>query len=393
MRLERWTRQRGRNAVVCGLIALTLLACTAQNTPAPKASAPSAGNAPAQASGGAAPSAGGQPGGTPAQAGGAPQAGTQPAAPTTPVERMPVRIGYGSVTGNNLGLWVAKDGGHFEQQGLDVTDFPLIEGGTLSIQALVGGDIQFVLAGTSGIIAAVLSGADLVMVAGASNKFDFALLSIPSVRTAEDVRGKKVGISRFGSSSDFAARTAIQYLGLDPDKDVTIIQIGGTAARIGAMQTGAIELAPEISPALLTARKLGFNLLVDLAAIGVPYQVGPISTARAVMTSNPEMVRRVVRGYLAGIHRMKTDKEFAIEVLRRYTADDDRENLEASWQYFTQVAIADVPYISDDGLQPVLKELAETDPRAASSRPDQFYDNRFLREAEESGFVRQLYGR
>ena len=374
MLLDGWRRQRSRTAVVCGLVALTLLACTTQNTPAPNGPAPAAGN-------------------PPAQSGGAPQTGSPATVPTAPLPRMPVRMGYGSITGNNLGLWVAKDGGHFEQQGIDVTDFPLIEGGTLSIQALVGGDIQFVLAGTSGIIAAVLGGADLVMVAGASNKFDFALLSIPSVRTAADIPGKKVGISRFGSSSDFAARTAIQYLGLDPDRDVQIIQIGGTAARLGAMQSGGIELAPEIAPALLTARKLGFNLLVDLAAIGVPYQVGPISTARSVLTGNPEMVRRVVRGYLAGIHRMKTDKEFAIEVARRYLQEDDRETLDATWQHFAQGSIPDVPYITDDGLVPVLQELADTDPRAASSRPDQFYDNRFLREAEDSGFVRQLYGR
>lgn len=339
-----------------------------------------------------------------AQAGTGPQAappqGTTPSgastprtAPTAPTPRLPVRIAYSSLSGNNLGLWVARDGGHLEEQGLEVVDFPLIEGGTLAVQALVGGDVQFALAGSSGIMAAELRGADLVMIAGASNKFDFALLAIPEVRTPEDIRGKRVGISRFGSSSDFAARTGLQRLGLDPDRDVTILQIGGTVARIGAMQSGAIEVAPEIAPALLTARKLGFNLLIDLAAAGVPYQVGPISTRRALLTENPDLVRRLVRAYLAGIHRMKTDKEFAIEVSRTYMREDDRETLEETWQHFALGSIPEVPYITDDGLVPVLQELAAQDPAALSVSPSRFYDNRFLREAEESGFVRQLYGR
>jgi len=306
---------------------------------------------------------------------------------------MPVKIAYGSLTDNNLGLWVAKEAGLFEQQGLDLTDFPLIEGGTLSLQALIGGDIQFVLAGTSGIIAADLGGADIVGIAGASNKFEFALLSIPEIRTGADLRGKRVGISRFGSSSDFAARSALQYLGLDPDRDVTILQIGGTAARVGAMQSGSIEAAPEIAPALLTAKKLGFNMLVDLAQIGVPYQVGPIATTKTLINDNPELARRVVRGYLAGIHRMKTDKTFAMSVSSRYMQIDDPEALAESWEHFTQGSIPEVPYITDDGLQSVLKELAESSPAAAAATPSQFYDNRFLKEAEESGFVNRLYGR
>ena len=350
-------------AVLLG--ALALGACASPATPAPSSSAPAA-SAPAAA---------------------APAAATAPS--PTPI---PVRIGYGSISGNNLGLWIAKDAGYFEQQGLAVLDFPLVEGGTLSIQSLIAGDIQFVLAGSSGIMAAVLRGADLVMVAGASNKFDFALMSQANIRTADALRGGRVGVSRFGSSSDFAARTALQYLGLDPDRDVSMLQVGGTAARLGAMQSGALEAAPEIAPATHTARKLGFNIMVDLSQIGVPYQVGPMSTSRALVAQSPETVRRFVRAYLAGIHRLKTDKAFSLEVGRHYLQTDDLEVLEETWDYYMRV-IPEVPYISDDGLAAVLQELAASDPQAASARLDQFYDNRFLQEAEASGYVRQLYGR
>jgi NitT/TauT family transport system substrate-binding protein len=353
-----------------------LLACTAAPQAKPATSqSPAQAQAPAAAS---APSA---------------SALSSAAATTAPPDRIPVKIAYSSLTDNNLGLWVAKEAGLFEQQGLDVLDFPLIEGGTLTLQALVGGDTQFVLAGTSGIIVADLGGADLVGVAGASNKFDFALLSVPEIRNGADLRGKRVGISRFGSSSDFAARTALQTFGLDPERDVTILQIGGTAARVGAMQTGAIEAAPEIAPALITAKKLGFNMLVDLATIGVPYQVGPIATTRSFMHENPEVVRRVVRGYLAGIHRMKTDKTFSMSVSSKYMQIDDPETLSESWEHFANGSIPEVPYISDDGIVPVLKELVDSNPAAASATPGQFYDNRFLKEAEDSGFVRSLYGR
>jgi NitT/TauT family transport system substrate-binding protein len=231
------------------------------------------------------------------------------------------------------------------------------------------------------------------MVAGASNKFDFALMSQAHIRTPAELRGGRVGVSRFGSSSDFAARTGLQYLGLDPDRDVSMLQIGGTSARLGAMQSGALEAAPEIAPAKLTAGKLGFNILVDLAEIGVPYQVGPMATTRTLVAQSPETVRRFVRGYLAGIHRLKTDKAFSLEVSRRYLHSDDPEVLEANWEYFALHAIPEVPYIADDGLAPVLQELAASDPLAAAARPDQFYDNQFLRQAEESGYIKQLYGR
>ncbi len=306
---------------------------------------------------------------------------------------IPVRIGVGSVAGNNLGLWVTKDGGYFEEQGLDVVDFPLIEGGTLIIQSLVAGDLQFVLAGSSGVIAAALRGADIVMVAGASNKFDFALMSQANIRTADDLRGGRVGVSRFGSSSDFAARTALQYLGLDPERDVSVLQVGGTGARLGAMESGGLEATAEIAPVQITARRLGYNVLVDLAEVGVPYQVGPMSTTRTLTAQSPETVERFVRAYLAGIHRMKTDKAFSLEVSGHYLHADDPDVLEASWEHFALHSIPEVPYIHDEELAPVLQELAANDPQAATARPDQFYDNRFLQQAEASGFVKQLYGR
>ena len=359
--------RRGHALVGAVLVVLAILACAPTGAPAP-----GVGAAPAPAATAAASTA---------------------STPTGVPARLPVRIAYGSISGSNLGLWAAKEAGLFEQHGLEVLDFPLIEGGTLAIQALVAGDIQVVLAGSSGVLAAALQGADIVLVAGASNKFDFALMSLPSIRSAADLHGKRVGVSRFGSSSDFAARVALDRLGLDPDRDVTLIQVGGTGQRLAALQSGAIDAAPEIAPAQLTARKLGFHILIDLAALGVPYEVGPLSTTRALIAQSPETVRRVVRAYVAGIHRLKTDKAFGMETARRYLHTDDPEVLEATWEHFALRSIPEVPYLEDAALAPVLRELAESEPAAANARPSDFYDNRFLQEAEATGFVRQLYGR
>jgi NitT/TauT family transport system substrate-binding protein len=347
------------------LVALIVTACTA-STPASPAPAPAAS---------------------------APSAATAAQVPERPVDKIPVRIGYGSLTGSNLPLWIAKDQGLLEQYGIEVVEFPLIEGGTLVIQALLAGDLDFALAGSSGLIAAGLRGADPVMIAGASNKFDFALMARPEIRTPADLRGKNVGISRFGSSSDFAARAALQRLGLDPDRDVTILQIGGTNQRIAAMQAGAIDAAPEIAPALLTAQRLGYTLLIDLAETGVPYEVGPMATTRTFINKNREAVRRFVYGYLAGVHRLKTDKAVAMETTKRYIHTDDPEILEATWAHFALHSIPELPYLTETTLAPVLQELAATEPQAANVRLDQFYDNSFLKEAEDNGFVRRLYGR
>jgi ABC-type nitrate/sulfonate/bicarbonate transport system substrate-binding protein len=303
-----------------------------------------------------------------------------------------VTIGYSSLSDANLGLWVAKDAGLFEQNGLAVQDFPYITSGTLTVQALIGGNVQFAAAGSDAIIDAVLHGSDVAMIAGASNKFDFALIAGNDVQSADDLRGKRVGISKIGSSSDFAARTALQQLGLDPDKDVIILQIGGTGARLSALQSGAIDATVEIPPTLFEAENLGYHVVLDLANIGVEYEEGPMSTTRDMIKNHPDTVQRFIRAYLAGIHRMKTDKQFAMQASSHYTHTTDPDILEKSWERFAEHSIPQVPYITDTAIETVLNELASTDSAAASAKPSQFYDNDFLKQAEASGYVRQLYG-
>src|SRR5579884_1627106 len=361
MRQRGWPGYRG-SSMAGGmlLIALLLAACTKA---APAAPPPAAGPAP-----------------------------TATPAPSQAPAAIPVTIGYSSLSDSNLGLWVAQDAGLFAQNGLAVQDFPYITSGTLTVQALIGGNVQFAAAGSDAVVDAVLHGSDLAMIAGASNKFDFALIAGGDIQSGDDLRGKRIGISKIGSSSDFSARTALQHLGLDPDNDVTILQIGGTGARLSALQSGAIDATVEIPPTLFEAENQGYHVVLDLASIGVEYEEGPISTTQDMITNHPDTVQRFIRAYLAGIHRMKTDKQFAIQVSSHYTHMADPDILDKSWERFAQQSIPRVPYITDAAIETVLKERASTDSTAATTKPSQFYDNRFLKEAEDSGFVARLYG-
>ncbi|HLH26206.1 MAG TPA: ABC transporter substrate-binding protein [Chloroflexota bacterium] len=331
---------------------------------------------------------------TAAGSGAAPAATPAPAAaaPSEAPAAIPVAVGYSSLSDANLGLWIAQDAGLFAQNGLAVQDFLYITSGTLTVQALIGNNVQFAAAGSDAIIDAVLHGSDLAMIAGASNKFDFALIAGGDIQSGDDLRAKRVGISKIGSSSDFAARTALQQLGLDPDNDVTILQIGGTGARLSALQSGAIDATVEIPPTLFEAENLGYHVVLDLANTGVEYEEGPISTTRDMIQNHPDTVRRFIRAYLEGIHRMKTDKQLAMQVSSHYTHTTDPDILEKSWERFAQYSIPQVPYITDTAVETVLKELGATDAAAGAAKPSQFYDNAFLKQAEDSGFVKQLYG-
>lgn len=301
-----------------------------------------------------------------------------------------VRSGYNAVTGVTSALWIAQEAGFMAKNGLDV-EFIYIESGSRITQAMVAGDIQIGQTGSGASVQARAKGADTVVVLSVMPTLPFQVLSHAEIRKAEELRGKKVGISTFGSTTDFAARYILEKLGLKVGKDVAVLQVGGQSTRLAALKQGAIHATLLGAPALLVARQLGFNVLMDLADSGFKYDYGSIATTRSFIGNNREGVRKFVRAYVEGTHFLKTHKAESQKILARYLKEKDPAVLEETYAYYAEKTAA-IPYPTREGIQPVVDQVLGS---FKGEKPGLVFedvaDQSFVRELEQSGFIQNLY--
>ena len=191
-----------------------------------------------------------------------------------------LKVSYSSITANNSPVWLAKEKGLFSKHRLD-TQVLLIESGTTSIQALVAGETQIAQLGGGVILSSGLAGADVVSIAGLENRSAFSLITQKEIKSAEQLEGKRLAISRFGSASDLAARLILQRLGLVPDKDVTLLQVGGTSTRLAAITKGSVESAVITPEFYILAKRIGVTTLADPLSVKIDFPQNAIATSRS----------------------------------------------------------------------------------------------------------------
>jgi NitT/TauT family transport system substrate-binding protein len=305
-----------------------------------------------------------------------------------PLQR--VMVAYSSISGNNAPLWVTQEKGFFKKYGLDVQAV-LIESGTTSAQSLIAGDVSFAHMAGAAIMQSNLRGADAVMIAGVINTLTFQLYTDKSISRPDQFKGKTVGVTRFGSSTDFAMRYALEKYGLDANKDVTILQLGNVPALLSALEAGKIQGAMLSAPTTLRAKKLGYPMLADLQMLGLEYQHTGIATTRSLIKSKPEFVRDFMRAYVEGIHYAKTHRRETLEILAKYLRTDDKDILDDTYDSIALNLVPEKPYPTLKGIQIILRELGTKDPNARSAKPEQFVDLTFIRELDSSGFIDRLY--
>ncbi len=301
-----------------------------------------------------------------------------------------LRVGYSAITANQAPLWVTREAGLFEKNGLAVT-LSFIEGGSKATQALLAGDVPIVQVGGSAVVQSRLAGSDAVMILGAFNTLNFKVVAAPEITDPRQLKGKTLGVSRFGSSNDFAARFMLEHFGLAPDRDVPILQIGAEPARFAALKAGSIQATLVEVPTTLMAKKLGFNIIADLGELGLEYQHTGIATTRAFIQKQADTVRRFVKAYVEGIHYYKTRKAESLAVIARYLKSADREAIEEAYTEIGLKRTPRKPYPTLKGLQLIIDEAGEKNPRALSLKPEAVVDVRFLKELDESGAIDRLY--
>jgi NitT/TauT family transport system substrate-binding protein len=301
--------------------------------------------------------------------------------------------GYGAISADQLVLWVAKDTGIFMKNNLDV-QLVFFTGGTMSVTAMVSGDTPIIQASGPGVVSATLAGADAVYVAGGIVSLDYQLLTLPEIKTPAQLKGGSVAIARFGGAADFVARFTLSKLGLNPLKDVTIVQVGTTPDRLTALEAKRVQATVLVPPTTFQAQKKGFYLMADVATQGLAYQHQGAVTTRRFIREHPDVVRNFVKSYIEAVHRMKTDREGGIKILAKYLRLDDREILEKTYDNsITENKLPQKQYPTLDGLKTILDQLAQKDPKARAAKPQDFVDARFVEEFDKSGYIGRLYGR
>jgi sulfonate transport system substrate-binding protein len=239
-------------------------------------------------------------------------------------------------------------------------------------------------------VQAALQGADTIILSAAIDGFVFKVFGAPEMTRPAQLKGKTLGVSRYGATSDFAVRLALKKWGLNPERDVNILQVGTTQDTLRAMQTRRLDAGVLSGTASLIARKAGFRELGDLADLGLHYPMAPIGTTRSYIQKNEGIVREFMLAYIEAIHDFKRNKEPALKVLKKYTRNDDLEVLEDSYSNYARKYLA-LPIPPPDGIRTILTELATTNPAAKSADPEQFVAYKIAREIEASGFVKKLY--
>jgi ABC-type nitrate/sulfonate/bicarbonate transport system substrate-binding protein len=299
-------------------------------------------------------------------------------------------VGWSAIAGSQAPLWITKEAGLLERNSLDVTMI-YIDGGSKAAQALMSGDVPIVQIGGNAPVVARLRGGDVTMIAGLTNVLAYSLVVSPEIKRPEDLKGKKLSVSRFGSNSDYATRKILLKWGLRPDIDVAILQIpGGQPVRLAAVQSRQVHGMVAQPPVTNLARKFNLNILAEPEDFGGAYPTTPIASRSSYIREKPETVRKFMRALIEGIHVYKTQKEFSKNVMAKYIKVKDPEVLEDSYQFFSRLVPAK-PYPTLEGIKEALAELGEKDPKARATRPEDFADLSFVRELEESGFIDGLY--
>ena len=299
-----------------------------------------------------------------------------------------VQVSYASASAVFLPYWVAKERDLYKKHGVAV-ELVYLTGASRNMQALIANDIQFAGVGTGG-IEANIQGGGTVYIASFVNHFVFSLYGDPGVNSVKELKGSRIGVTRFGTATEYAARFALSKYGLDPDKDVAIIQTGGVPETLAAIQSGAVKAGIISPPTTLRARKLGQKEIVNISQLKLPFiQAGAVVTENYIR-SNRESVKRLMRALVEAISIIRNDKSFAKTVIGKYTRLSEDDLLEETYNALSGEFPA-IPFTSVEALKVMLGIIGERLKRQVHEPAEKFADNSFLRELEKEGFVSRLY--
>ncbi|HEX9446202.1 MAG TPA: ABC transporter substrate-binding protein [Candidatus Binatia bacterium] len=293
------------------------------------------------------------------------------------------------MSGELLPLWIAQDRGLFKKHGLD-TEVITIQGGPLTVQALLSGSVQFHAGGTSSPMEARMAGANTRSVAVFIDSLPYTLVASAAIKTPAQLKGARFAVSRLGSVSDLSLRIALRNMGINPEKEATILGIGDQTSRFTALRSGTVDATVISPPLTVTARKLGFNTIASFQDAGIVWAYNSIDVTQEFSASNPAAVSGFLKGFVEAIAYIHKNKEPSLETLARWMRLNDREALDETYTYLLKI-LPKKPYASDKGIQANLDAIAVRTPAAKKFKPQDFYDMSYLKELDASGFLNKVF--
>jgi len=311
-------------------------------------------------------------------------------APRTGLTADKITIGYSAIAGLYGYVYVSVDGGYFRRNGIDATLVYIGPGAKLA-QTVVSGDVELGTQSPGASLGANLAGGDLVAIAGVDRRLALALVVLPEIKSVADLRGKTIGVSQAGTSIEYGARYILEKHGLKPGEDVKIMQTGGHPNSLAALENKLLAGAVLSFPTRSLARKAGLVELVDLGQEEVSYPGGALTMRRAYLDANTDLTRRMIKSYVEGIHRYRTDRAFAVRTVARWARTTDLAAVEATYNGLSNALVGPKPYVPREGIIESIKALASRRPEAAKLNPRRFIRDEFVKELDDSGFIDNLY--
>ena len=300
-----------------------------------------------------------------------------------------IRIGYSGVTVSNAMLWVTDEAKLFQKNGIEPQILYLQT--TLGQTAMIAGEVDMCVYSGSLLSSARLQGADVVMVTSFLNKPLYRLVVRPEIRTVADLKGKRLGITRFGTVTDSMSRLLVGKLGLNPDKDVSYIQVGDVPILLASLTTGRIIDGAIIQPPYyLKALASGMRVLVNMQEMDISVQQTGLNTTQKFISKNPDVVRRVVKSVIEGIHLMRTNPSVAKHAISKRMQIKDEKEIEDTYLLLKSF-VPIKPYPTLDGFKTIFDDLSRKVPAAKTANPKEFVDTRFIDELDQSGYIDSLY--
>lgn len=297
-------------------------------------------------------------------------------------------LSYSALVASGAPFWIGHDLKLFEREGIR-SQLIYINAGPRAMAAILAGEVQISLSGVNSIVSAFAQGSDPLAIAGAVNTINVSIYARPEIRVPEDLRGKRIGITRFDGLTDFSAVYALKKWGLQPGKDVAIIQIGDASSLLGALAGNSVQAVTLQAPFTIRASQVGYRELIDLSKSGLEYQNTVVLTTRSFVKKSPETARKFMRSYSAALAVFHTQKEPTLKVMARYLKGLDPVILQKSYEAY-KAWVPEIPYMNQAGLETAI-QLTALGGKEKDIKVTDIAAERFVRELDQQGFYRTLY--
>ena len=301
-----------------------------------------------------------------------------------------IRLAYSAIGGSQASFWVPYEAGLFRKHGLDA-ELVYVAGGGRAGQVVQAGEVPIGVFTGGAVINANLAGGDLVVIASSMNVMTVVVMARQEIRRPEDLKGKRVGVSRFGSATDFGLRYVEEQWPVKRQRDFAVMQMGGVTDVYNALRAGTLDAAVINAELAILGRREGFRELADVSKLGVNFPTSSVVTTRAFVKRSENTVRKFIRGFVEGVHYAKTQRGPTIKIMQKYLRNSDPGLFDELYELYIARNIPRIPRPSPESLQTVMDQMLETEPRVAKLKPEQFIDARFFQELEKDGFIQKLW--